>query len=173
MSGFKSFLWLVAVGVAFSVIMAGCGTNEANYKKAYDKAQEKGADGIESTIYNRIRERKQEERIVTEGDTVAVVSEYVTAVKEAGFDAGDLHKYNVVVGQFKQLFHAKSMRGRMASAGYDGAIIVATGEPLYYVVALSSESLVEVKAVADSLAKSSPVKLGEGFPWILRAANRR
>ncbi len=172
MSGFKSFLWLVAAGIAFSAVMAGCGTNEANYKKAYDKAQERGADGIESTIYNRIRERKQEERVVTDGDTVAVVS-YVTAVKEAGFDAGDLYRYNVVAAQFKQLFHAKSMRGRMASAGYDGAIIVATGEPLYYVVTLSSESLAEVKAAADSLAKSSPVKLQEGYPWILRAANRR
>ncbi|MDE6346166.1 MAG: hypothetical protein K2L55_05805 [Muribaculaceae bacterium] len=168
MNLFKSILACGAV----VMVMAGCGTNEENYRKAYDRAKEKSDDGVESTIYNRVRERRQDEKIVLNGDTVAVVAEYVTAAKGAGFDAGQLKRYSVVAGQFKQLFHAKSMRNRMAAGGYDGAIIVETAEPLYYVAVVSTASLAEAKAVADSVAASSPVRLGEGFPLILRATNR-
>ena len=64
------------------------------------------------------------------------------------------------------------MRNRMAAGGYEESIIVATSEPLYYVVALSSQSLSEVKNIADSIGLKSPVKLKDGFPWILRASNR-
>lgn len=162
----------IIIAYAFAAIMAACGTSEANYKKAYDKAKEKEGSGIESTIYNKVREQSREERIVAGGDTVNVVVEYVTASKEAGFTPSHLKKYNVVAGQFKQLFHAKSMRNRMAEGGYPSAIIVETGEPLYYVVVRSTQSLAEARAAADSVAASSPVKLKDGFPVILRASNR-
>lgn len=160
------------VGVVAAIVLDGCGTNEENYKKAYDKAKETGGRSMEGTIYNRIRERSRMEKIVSDGDTVNVVVEYVTAAKDAGFTVESLRRYNAVVGQFKQLFHAKSMRNRMAEGGYGDAIIVATGEPLYYVVALSSQSLGDVRSAADSLRKSSPVKLREGFPFILHASDR-
>ena len=162
----------IIMGCAFAAILAACGTNEANYKKAYDKAKEKDSGGIESTIYNRVREQSREERIVTGGDTVNVTVEYVTASKNAGFTPDRLHKYNVVTGQFKQLFHAKSMRNRMEAGGYPQAIIVETGEPLYYVVIRSTPSLAEAKSAADSISASSPVRLKDGFPVILRASNR-
>ena len=159
-------LALMAAGIA------GCGTNEKNYRTAYEKAKEKGGDGVESTIYNRVREQAQSECIVIAGDTIDAVKEYVTVAKDAGFTHEQLKRYNVVVAQFKQLFHAKSMRGRMEKGGYGNAIVVETGEPLYYVVAVSTSSLQEAKAVADSISENSPVKLADGFPWILRAANR-
>lgn len=162
----------IIMGCAFAAIMAACGTNEANYKKAYEKAKEKEGSGIESTIYNRVREQSREECIVTDGDTVNVTVEYVTATKDAGFTPERLDKYNVVTGQFKQLFHAKSMRNRMEAGGYPEAIIVETGEPLYYVVIRSTQLLAEAKAAADSVSASSPVKLKDGFPVILRASNR-
>lgn len=167
-----SRLICLLVGAAAVLALGGCGTNEENYKKAYDKAKEAGDKSLEGTIYNRIREQSRNEKIVSEGDTVNVTVEYVTAAKDAGFTAEKLQRYNAVVGQFKQLFHAKSMRNRMAEGGYPEAIIIETGEPLYYVVALSSQSLEDVKATADSLRKSSPVKLREEFPVILRASNR-
>ena len=159
--------------VALVVMLTGCGTSEENYKKAYDRAMENKGDVAESTIYTRVREMSREEKIVSDGDTVKVVVEYVTATKEAGFTAEQLKKYNVVVGKFKQLFHAKSMRKRMADGGYTGAIIVETGEPLYYVVIRSTSDLGEARGVADSVSVSSPVKLGDGFPVMLRASNRR
>ena len=167
----RIFAFCCCVVVA-AVALSGCGTNEKNYKTAYDKAKEKDGDGLESTIYNRIREQRREEIMMVGGDSVAVATEYVTAAKDAGFDAGQLKRYNVVAGQFKQLFHAKSLRKRMADGGYGDAIIVETGEPLYYVVVKSTGSLAEAKAVADSVAVASPVKLREGFPFILRASNR-
>lgn len=164
---------IIGMMVAMAGMMMGCGTNEENYKKAYDKAMENKGEEAESTIYTRVREMSREEKIVTGGDTVNVVVEYVTATEKAGFTASQLKKYNVVVGRFKQLFHAKSMRKRMDEGGYHGAIIVETGEPLYYVVLRSTTDLGEARGVADSVRVSSPVKLGDGFPMILRASNRR
>lgn len=160
------------MAVALSLIVASCGTNEENYKRAYDKAKEVEVDKAESTIYTKVREMSRTENVMLGEELVRTNVEYVSAVKDAEFEPEQLKKYNAVVGQFKQLFHAKSMCKRMASGGYDGAIIVATSEPLYYVVAVSSQSLADVKGAVERLAESSPVKLGEGFPWILRAANR-
>ncbi len=54
----------IIIAYAFAAMMAACGTSEANYKKAYDKAKEKEGSGIESTIYNRVRQQSREERIV-------------------------------------------------------------------------------------------------------------
>lgn len=167
----KLFKILAICGVV-ALISASCGTNEENYRKAYEKAKEKESDGIENTIYNRIRQQSRDEKIVLGNDTVDVTVEYITATKAAGYTPAQLQKYNVVVGQFKQLFHAKSLRGRIADGGYPEAIIVETGEPLFYVVALSTNMLSEAKAAADSLATASPVKLADGFPVIVRAANR-
>lgn len=155
-----------------TILLAACGTNEKNYKRAYDKAKEKDTDGIENTIYNRIRQQAQIDKFELDGDTVTVIKEIVTATKDAGFTPQQLKKYNVVVAQFKQLFHAKSMRSRMEKGGYSDAIIVETAEPLYYVVAASTPLLRQAKALADSLVTSSPVKLADNFPFILQAANR-
>ncbi|MBD5257361.1 MAG: hypothetical protein HDS52_01535 [Barnesiella sp.] len=167
----KALKMILLCGVV-ALMAASCGTNENNYRKAYEKAKEKESDGIESTIYNRIREQSRDEKIVLGNDTVDVKVEYIAATKAAGFTPAHMQKYNVVVGQFKQLFHAKSLRGRMADGGYPDAIIVETGEPLYYVVALSTNTLLQAAAVADSIAASSPVKLADGFPVIIRATNR-
>ena len=149
-----------------------CGTNEENYKNAYEKAKEHKTDTLGSTIYTRVREMSREENVMLGDELVKVTVEYVSAAKDAGFTNTQLKKYNVVVGQFKQIFHAKSMRNRMAAGGYEESIIVATSEPLYYVVALSSQSLSEVKNIADSIGLKSPVILKDGFPWLLRASNR-
>lgn len=159
--------------MAAAVTLAtSCGTSEKNYRNAYEKARQKDTDGLENTIYNRIREQAQVEKFELDGDTVTVVTEYVAPAKDAGFTSQQLKKYNVVVAQFKQLFHAKSMCGRMASGGYPGAIVIQTGEPLYYVVASSTPLLRDALSTADSLTVTSPVKLSPGFPYILRAPGR-
>ena len=168
MKALKIMVWGALAGIA----VVSCGTNEENYRKAYEKAKEKDTDGIESTIYNRIRQQSRDEKIILGNDTIDVTVEYIAATKAAGYTPAQMQKYNVVAGQFKQLFHAKSLRNRMADGGYPDAIIVETGEPLYYVVALSTKSLSEAKSVADTLATASPVKLGAGFPMIVRATNR-
>lgn len=165
----KMFVVFVAV---VAVVATSCGTSEKNYRQAYEKAKEKETDGLENTIYNRIREQAQVEQFEFDGATVTVVTEYVAPAKDAGFTSQQLKKYNVVVAQFKQLFHAKSMCSRMAAGGYTGAIVIQTAEPLYYVVASSTPTLREARAAADSLAVSSPVKLSAGFPFILRAPGR-
>lgn len=169
----RRILTYSAVAAVMAAVAAGCGTSEENYRKAYEKAQEgKSADGVESTIYNRVRERATTEYAVVDGDTLPMAKEYVTPAADAGYKAADLQRYNVLAGQFKQLFHAKSLRQRIAERGYDRAVIVQTAEPLYYVVALSTASLSDAKALHDSIAANPPVRLSEGYPRILRAANR-
>ena len=169
----RNFLKGIGLAAVMAVVAGGCGTSEENYRKAYEKAQEgKPADGVESTIYNRVRERATTEYAVVDGDTLPMAKEYVTPAADAGYKSEDLERYNVLVGQFKQLFHAKSLRQRVAGRGYDKAVIVQTAEPLYYVAALSTASLTEAKALCDSIAVNPPVRLADGYPRILRAANR-
>lgn len=162
----------ILAAVVSAVILTACGTNEENYRKAYEKAKSTDTGGVENTIYNRIRQQAEVERYEIDGDTVTVIREYVSPAKSAGFKEQQMKRYNVVVGRFKQLFHAKSLCSRMAAGGYPDAIIIETAEPLYYVVALSSPTIRPAISAADTLRITSPVKLAPDFPFILRAPNR-
>ena len=83
-----------------------------------------------------------------------------------------LRKYSVVVGEFKQKFNANSLRSRFVDAGYPRTFIVENAEPYYYIVVDSSDNLIEMASVCDSLSTSSPIPLKEGFPYILQMPGR-
>lgn len=164
--------------IALSVItlalntVQSCKTNEENYRSAYEKAKEKDRAGLDSTVYSRIRHEARPANVVVGGDTLNMRSEYVRITDGQEIMQSELKRYDVVVAQFKQLFHAKSMRRRMAEGGWNGAFIVETREPLYYVVAFATDDPADAALARDSLLRQSPVALTDPCPWVLRPANR-
>lgn len=158
--------------LTFCAALTGCKTNENNYRKAYQRAKEKETAGLDSTIYNKIRNEAQHENMIIAGDTISMVSEFITVTKDQDVTLADLFRYNIVAARFKQVFHARSMVDRLAGDGYSGAFVVQTREPLYYVVVLSTPDAIRARETLDALAANPPFKLQEGMPMLLRAPNR-
>ncbi|MDE6377341.1 MAG: SPOR domain-containing protein [Duncaniella sp.] len=165
---------LLAVIVAF-VALAACKTTEANYRTAYDSAkrQQQESTGLDSTIYGRIRSQAANSKLVVGADSLPLKREYVGYTPEGGSSRENLLRYNVVVGQFKQVFNARQMRERLIAAGYDGAMIVNTREPLYYVVALSVSTPEEALAAWQRVTSDHSLVLRSPLPFILQPARYR
>ena len=148
-------------------LLTGCKTTEENYRAAYELATKKDNSGIDSTIYSRIRKEARPQKVVINGDTIAMRSEYVKLTP--GYREGIVFSpYNIVIAQFKQLFNAKSVMKRAIEAGYTGAFIVETREPLYYVVAVSVSTPAEARTQLEKVAANPPVVLKDPCPFILK-----
>ncbi len=156
--------------------LVGCRTSEANYRQAYERAVA-GRDSslaVDSTIYGAVR-RQAETRTVTlaDGSTVAVRAQHVRVTENGGGVNENLRRYNVVVGRFKQVFNARSMRERMVDGGVlPEAFVVETSEPYYYVVARSTSSLDSAAAYMRMLPAGLP-PMREPLPFVLDATSRR
>lgn len=155
-------------------VMTGCKTTEANYRAAYDKAMA-GRDStaaLEQTIYGKQRPMGGRTAVTESGDT-ALVKTLPVAVTEGGGGIREwLGPYSVVVGQFKQVFNAKSMRERLADAGYPRAFVVQTAEPYYYVILSSHDSEAEAIKAANSIPDKFPVTLKSPLPFVLHNTRR-
>lgn len=149
-----------------------CKTTEDNYRAAYERAKAKEAEGLEPTVYDKIRQEAMPEQMVIDGDTIGMKGEYVAITPNLGTPTDALHRYSVVVAGFKQLFHAKSMKNRIAGKGYQGTFIVQTREPFYYVVVLSTDTLSYAASEITNLEANPPLRFQENCPWILHAPNR-
>ena len=156
--------------IIVAATLAGCKTNEKNYREAYEKAvakNDRNVTDFENTIYNRFRRQVTQSSVQTADSVVPTKVIRVRVTTDGGGIREWLRKYSVVVGEFKQQFNANSMRQRFVNAGYPRTFLVENGEPYYYVVVDSSNDIEPLVALADSIAVSSPVALNEGFPYIL------
>lgn len=171
----KNKIGLVAVllAVVFGAIgFTGCKTSEKNYRKAYERAvadNDRGVTEFENTIYNKYRGRMQDAQMVLGTDTIDTKVLRVKVTKDGGGIREWLKKYSVVVGEFKQLFNANSLRQRFVDAGYPRTFLVENNEPYYYIVVDSSDDLRAMDALADSVAKTTKIPLKDGFPYILQS----
>lgn len=151
----------------------GCKTTEENYRAAYQRVKENERAGIDSTIYSRIRQEARPRQISIDGDTVGMRSEYVAVTEgQTGITTEALKRYNVVVAQFKQLFHAKSVSRRFIEAGHSKTFIVQTREPLYYVVAFTTPDITAARDTLLKIQSAPPFALQPDTPWLLRVPNR-
>lgn len=158
---------------AAALLFAGCRTTEANYRAAYEKAVESSGDEmpLDQTIYGR--NRTTDRTVVTAaGDTVAVRTQIVRVTDDGGGIRESLHRYNVVAGQFKQIFNAKSFRNRVADNGYPGAFVVESAEPFYYIVVQSFDDVREAQKALEAAKKDKKVRYLDGCPFILDATAR-
>lgn len=160
----KKLIYIIAATI---LSLTACKTSEANYKAAYDKVMERDRAGIDSTVYAKIRQEARPHKVVLDGDTLAMRSEYVRLTPGMEQNPELFRQYNVVTGQYKQLFTAKNLRKRLVEAGFENSIIIQTREPLYYVVAVSAATPAEAKSGLEQVRKSG-FPLRDPFPWILK-----
>lgn len=164
---------LMIVGLFATV---GCRTSEANYREAYEKtiAGRDSSLSVDSTIYGAVRrEAKMRNMALADGSSVPVHTQHVRITEGGGGINENLRRYNVVVGRFKQLFNARSLRNRLVDGNiYPHAFVVETSEPYYYVVAHSDVSLDSAAYFMRHLPDNVPA-MREPLPFILDATSRR
>lgn len=160
---------LTAVICAVAVLATACKTTEANYRAAYEKTIEarRESQSVDSTVYGEVR-RQGTVRPMTVGDTtVDVRIQRVRVTDGGGGIRENLHRYNVVVGQFKQRFNAISLRDRLVDAGYPAAFVVETAEPYYYIIGASADDLSEAYASLKAFEANPPVPMKAPLPFLL------
>lgn len=165
---------VLAVVAAFGLSsLTGCKTTEANYRQAYQTAvaQREESAGIDSTIYARIRNSATTSSLIVDGDSLPVRTEYIGFTDGGGMDKERMKKYNVVVGQFKQVFNARQMRERLKAAGYGDAFIVHTREPLYYVAVSTSDSPEDIISEWKRVTSDKSIVLRAPMPFVLQPAH--
>lgn len=170
----RRFTLLLAAAVVLASL-GGCRTTEANYREAYEKAIA-GRDSslaVDSTIYGGVRRQmRMSTATLGNGSTVEVWRQHVRIAPETGALSENLHRYNVVVGRFKQIFNARSMRNRLVDNGtLPQCMVVETSEPYYYVVAASFRELDSAATFLKALPEGLP-PMREPLPFILDATSR-
>ena len=81
--------------------------------------------------------------------------------------AADLKPFGVVVGEYKQLFNARSFRNRLQAKGHP-ACVAKNNQSTYYVIARSFDTAPEAAAYLDTAATSLGIRLPIPKPWILK-----
>lgn len=167
----KSFFLSLSV-IFCAIIFASCKTSEANYRAAYEKAIA-GRDSLtalENTVYGRHRRNTTSSLAIAGNDTVEMIATRVRVTEGGGGINENLKPYSVVVGQFKQLVNAKSLRERLVDAGYPSAFVVETAEPYYYIIlnsypnrAMAVEECVKLSGNKDDF----PIRISDGLPVVL------
>lgn len=169
----KNLVRLFFVAIIGSALLVGCKTTEKNYRTAYELAKEKQEEtgGVDSTIYAKMRPQGHSAVVMAGNDSLEIHTVTIGFTKDCGATVATVKKYNVVVGQFKQIFNAKEMRQRLINNGYEGAMVLHTREPLYYVVAQSCETPEEALAAVKKIANDKNIVVRSPFPWVLRPSH--
>lgn len=133
------------------VAMTGCKANYDATKEAYEKAKEAAAN--RSTIT---------ESTPTDGAVTEVMPmvnntplaeerrESVRPVDDARFDA-----YAIVVGSFRQITNARSLRDRLIADGYP-AVVVQNAKEMYRVIISSYTTIEEARNERKEVTKRYP-----------------
>ena len=103
-------------------------------------------------------------------DSLTLRREYVGYTTDGGSSRENVLRYNIVVGQFKQVFNARQMRQRLIDGGYEGAMIVNTREPLYYVIAATASTPEEALQAWRRVTTDKAIVLRAPLPFILQPA---
>ena len=153
-------------------VLTACKTTEANYRTAYEQAvgQQRQSSGIDSTIYARIRNQATASMLAVGADSLPLRTEYVSYTKGEGATADNTFAYNIVVGQFKQIFNARQMRKRLMENGWPATRILQTREPLYYVIVESVPTPAAALDVYNRVKADSSLVLRDPMPFVLRPA---
>ncbi|MDE6099993.1 MAG: hypothetical protein K2G01_03030 [Paramuribaculum sp.] len=163
----KKLFYFLFVSIVFC--LAACKTTEANYKAAYEAAREKQLTG-DSLIDYGLLDQQRPKPMVFGNDTLPVRTEYVGYTKGGGADSDKsvVKRYCVVVGRFKQVFNAKSMRERLIESGYGNSLVLHNGMKEYYVIANGSNDPHTARLMLDSVRSDSQLVLKQPYPYILQ-----
>lgn len=161
---------IIGAAAAAPVFAAGCKPSATAYREAYEStvAAREAAFAADSVQYTQIKRNTTTIQAISGADTLQLIHVPVIVIKDGGGVNESLKVYSVVVGQFKQVFNARQMRERIADRGYPGAFVVRTGEPLYYVVALSTDNLDNAAATLRTVKGDTTLfRFRNPLPFIL------
>lgn len=163
----------IVAAVLFLISAQGCKTTQANMYDAYAKAieGEKNRDADDVVIGNR-REMGHTSVMLGANDSIDVIPKHLFITKDGGGIRENLRRYCVVVGQFKQLFNAKSMRERLADGGYPGCFVAETSEPYYYVIVRGYDSINDAAAMLHKVEGDNTFKFKKPLPFIISTSGR-
>jgi len=152
-------------------LVSSCKTTENNYRQAYERTMAQNdstRNDFDQTIYGRHRREMRSTPVSVNGDTLDARVMLVKITEDGGGMQESLKPYLIVVGEFKQLFNAKSMRERLLDKGFPGAFLVETGEPFYYVIATTASTPDEALRIINTITAKPPFRLRDGVPFALR-----
>lgn len=162
----RKILYILAIAVV-TLVVTSCKTTEENYRSAYEIAAERkmGTSTGDRTLNGFIeREKRLSETKVVAGDSVRIVTEHVSMVDGK---ASDMHKCCVVVGDFQQVFNARSFCKRINEAeGNTDSYVVMNAQKVYYVV---YKGFATREEAASFLRKKDNFKIlvPKKEPWIV------
>ncbi len=165
---------LLILTILAAAAFTACRTTETNYRQAYERtvAARTEQDSLDNTIYGHERRNMSETKARTSTGEVTLKTQFVRVAQGCGLNE-NLHRYNAVVGQFKQIFNARSMRERLIDAGFPATIVVETAEPYYYIVIGSFNTIDEAAAELDKYRASGCTIGNTKEPFVLDATARR
>ena len=158
-------LSIFAIGAALMLCATSCKTTEANYRAAYDLAASKAKEGIGEENYNRIQAEALKANAVVAGDSVRMKKMYVSIFDKP--EEGTVHRYCVVVWEFKQQANATSLRDRLKAEGHKAWIARASSTSTFLVVAESFDTPEEAAAFVRDAKKRIKIQVNLDKIYIL------
>lgn len=160
----KKILTLLLVGI----FVTGCRTNENNYRSAYEIAKQKKEKSEENIPGgSRLYKYDLPKETVIEGDTLQALRTYAGIVEGGNITREEMKKYNVVVGQFKQLFNARQMMSRIKDNGYVDAGVLVTRQNDFLVISNQLSTPGDALSAIRKVEADSMLKLREPLPFVL------
>lgn len=158
------------LGVVLLLLFASsCKTTQANMYDAYAKAieGEKAKNQEDDDLPGNTKQMGHSTVMLNGKDSIDVTSKYLYITKDGGGIKENIRRYNVVVGQFKQLFNAKSMRERLADDGYPGCFVAESTEPYYYVIVRGYDNINEAADMLRKVEKDKKFNFKKPLPFII------
>ena len=157
----------IAFACLMVVALTGCHSNEKNYKTAYDIAVQRRSTSVDAETEAKIAAERRRMAQVIHGDTVQVVRMFTNIVNDTTTITP--HRYNVVVGVFKQQFNAVSYRDRFRKEeGYPSYVLKGrdiSGEKFHVIIKGFDEKDVAA-AFIRTINEHTHIRLLEK-PWII------
>lgn len=155
------------VVLAAALTFAGCKTNEANYRAAYEKAKEKGqSTAVDKSVYEQIDREDGPVAVTVDNVQLPVKTLILSVADTQAFPNAKVLKYNVATAKFRQVFNANSMAKRLIANGFGYAFIAKDREGDFYVVACSTGDASEAQRQLDAV-KASSVGTVAPFPYVV------
>lgn len=147
--------------------LGGCKTTEENYRRAYEAAVAKQNEAFTADEIASINHEEAIPKSVYKGDSIPLKGVYVSTVKVDPPVTAAL-RYNLIVATFKQKFNAMSVLERLRASGYDDVRLLIDRDQLYYVDAVSTDSLDKAVEALRKIRKNPPLQMRSPCPYILQ-----
>ena len=157
------------VVVIVSLSMIGCKTTEQNYKQAYLLARESKKSDDDALMATLVKQSQDPQMTMVNGEQLPMRKEFVSIISQEGDPKVEIKRYNVVVGRFRQIFNARSMRQRMCDLGYN-SYVLSDRQPVYYVAVESTDTIENALELYKKVKEDTRMVLKAPFPWVLEPA---